>query len=64
MEKIKVIIDTDGQVAVETKGFKGRGCMAASQFLEKALGTTITTKKTSEYYEDAFQEKVKINHAK
>jgi hypothetical protein len=60
MEKITVIIEADGQVRVETKGFKGQGCMAASKFLEETLGAALEVKKTGEYYETEAKETVRI----
>lgn len=62
MEKIIISIDPAGKVKVETKGYKGIGCMAASKFIEKALGTITEVKKTASYYEDAEKEKVRINN--
>ncbi|MFN3152908.1 DUF2997 domain-containing protein [Bremerella sp.] len=35
---IEITIGTDGQSRVETKGFTGSDCQAASRFLETALG--------------------------
>ena len=61
MEKIIIVIDPAGQVKVETKGFKGSGCMAASKFIEETLGTVTATKKTGEYYEEAEKETVRIS---
>lgn len=42
----------DGNVEVETKGFKGAGCDAATKAFEEVLGGDVTSKKrTSEFYE-------------
>jgi hypothetical protein len=46
---------------VETKGVKGKGCMDVSKFIEEALGNTVDLKKTSEYYAEALEEKVRVN---
>jgi len=62
MEKIIILIDPAGKVKVETKGFKGTGCLAASKFIEEALGAITEVKKTAAYYEDAEKEKVRINN--
>lgn len=62
MEKITVIIEADGQVRVETKGYKGQGCMAASKFLEETLGATLEVKKTGEYYETEQRENVRLKN--
>lgn len=61
MEKIILNIDQTGNVTVETKGIKGKKCMDVSKFIEEALGNTIDLKKTSEYYADAIDEKVKVS---
>jgi hypothetical protein len=61
LEKIILNIDQTGNVTVETKGIKGKKCMDVSKFIEEALGNTIDLKKTSEYYADAIDEKVKVS---
>ena len=50
MKTIIVTIAKDGSTQVETKGFSGSSCQAASEFLEKALGSRQTEKLTSEFY--------------
>ncbi len=35
---IEVIVSTQGQTRVETKGFSGSRCREASRFIEQALG--------------------------
>jgi hypothetical protein len=47
---IEVIVATDGKVTVQTKGFTGSACKAASESLEKALGLKQSDKPTSEFY--------------
>ncbi len=47
---IEVIVATDGKVTVQTKGFAGSSCKAASEALEKALGVTQSEKLTAEFY--------------
>jgi hypothetical protein len=47
---IEVIVATDGKVTVQTKGFAGSACKAASESLEKALGLTQSEKLTAEFY--------------
>ena len=56
MKTIEIIITSDGQSRVETKGFQGAGCRAASQFLEKALGRTTSETLTSEFHQSASQQ--------
>jgi hypothetical protein len=48
---IEVIISPTGQIQVETKGFTGRDCLKASEFLEAALGQRQSDRVTPEYYE-------------
>lgn len=48
---IEVIVSPTGETKVQTKGFSGGDCLAASKFLEQALGATLTDTKTSEFYQ-------------
>jgi hypothetical protein len=48
---IEVIVSPQGESRVETKGFAGASCQAASQFLEQALGVRTNAKLTTEYYQ-------------
>ena len=50
---IDIIVAPDGQARIETRGFAGPGCRAASQFLEIALGQGSAERLTSEYYQAA-----------
>jgi len=50
-QTIEVIVGPDGSTRVETRGFAGAGCQAASQFLEAALGKRSAEQLTSEYYQ-------------
>jgi hypothetical protein len=50
MKKIIVTIAKDGSTKVETKGFAGTSCQAASADLEKALGIKQSEKLTAEYF--------------
>ena len=56
MKTIEVIITPNGESRIETKGFQGAGCRAASQFLEKALGQTKSETLTSEFHQSASQQ--------
>lgn len=38
MPQIEIVISSQGESQIETKGFSGTSCRAASQFLEVALG--------------------------
>ena len=48
---IEVVVSPTGETTVQTKGFTGGECMNASQWLEKALGISGETHKTSEYFQ-------------
>lgn len=48
--KLEVTINEDGTLSFKTTGFKGKKC-TKFESLEKAFGSVIETKKTSEYYE-------------
>ena len=50
MKIIEVIVLPDGQTRVETKGFSGSECRAASQFVEQALGQKLQEQLTPEFY--------------
>ena len=50
MAEIIVNIDREGNVSMETKGFKGPSCLKATEELEKVLGKKTSEKKTAEYY--------------
>jgi hypothetical protein len=50
MKKIEIIVAPDGQVRLETRGFQGAECQAASQFLERALGRKTGEQLTAEYH--------------
>ena len=53
---IEVIVTPAGDVKVETKGFAGAECRAASAFLEKALGTRQSEKLTAEFHSQRVQQ--------
>ena len=47
---IEVIVSPKGEATVQTKGYAGGDCLAASKFLEQALGVTTAEIKTAEFY--------------
>ena len=51
MKTIEVTVSPTGDVKVETKGFQGTGCKAASDALQKALGVVQSDKATPEMYQ-------------
>jgi hypothetical protein len=49
--EIELLFSPDGQVRIETRGLKGKTCVAETEALEKALGRVASRTKTSEYYQ-------------
>ena len=49
---IEVTVSPRGVATVQTTGFTGADCLAASRFLEQALGVTTTERKTAEFYQE------------
>ena len=49
---IEVIVSPDGKITVQTKGFAGSACKAASDSLEQALGLKASEKMTAEFYSE------------
>ena len=50
MKKIVIDITDDGEVRIETKGFKGKACIEESQFLKDLLGKETYKRLTPAYY--------------
>ena len=48
---IEITVKPDGSTSLETKGFAGNGCRAASEFLEQALGSRESEQLTSEFHQ-------------
>jgi hypothetical protein len=48
---IEVTISPKGETKIETKGYSGSSCQAASRFLEDALGAKLSDKPTAELYQ-------------
>lgn len=51
MQIIEIIISTDGQSRIETRGFTGSRCKDASRFLEAALGKVTSEQLTVEHHQ-------------
>ena len=51
MKTIEIVVDRDGRVTVETKGFAGGQCREASRFVEEALGTLTSERLTAEFHQ-------------
>ena len=50
---IEITVSPTGGTTVETKGFAGGACRAASRFLESALGTRAAERLTAEFHAGA-----------
>jgi hypothetical protein len=48
---IEVTVSPQGETTVQTQGYAGAECLAASAFLEKALGVTTREVHTAEFYQ-------------
>jgi hypothetical protein len=57
MKEIILDISNEGEVKIETRGFKGKGCITETQFLKDLLGSEIERSLTPTYWE---KEEVKI----
>ncbi len=52
IEQVEVTIGTDGKIKIQTLGFTGNACLAATEEAEALLGNMIITKDmTAEAYE-------------
>ena len=56
MKEIVLDIFDDGEVRIETKGFKGKTCLKEAQFLKDLLGKQTFQQLTPAYYVDQKQD--------
>ena len=52
MKEIILDISNEGEIRIETKGFKGKSCIAESQFLKDLLGKETERSLTPTYWEE------------
>ncbi len=57
MKEIVIDISDDGEISIETKGFKGKVCIEESQFLKDLLGKETFNRLTPAYYYNKDHEK-------
>ncbi len=50
MKTIEIIVASNGQTSVHTRGFTGIECRQASEFVETALGRRTDEQLTNEFY--------------
>lgn len=55
MKTIEIVVSPTGQTRLETKGYSGTTCQAASRFLEQALGQKLSERSTGEAHRSAGQ---------
>ena len=58
-KEIVIDIFDDGEVRIETKGFKGKSCIEETEFLKKILGTETHKQLTPAYYGTVNQQRKK-----
>jgi len=51
MKEIILDISNEGEIKIETKGFKGKSCITESQFLKDLLGNEVESSLTPTYWE-------------
>jgi len=52
MKEIIVEVSNEGEVKLETRGFKGKSCIAESKFLKDLLGKETAQNLTPAYYQE------------
>ena len=53
---IEIVVTPTGQTQVQTRGFVGSECRAASQFIEQVLGERTGEQLTAEFHQQASQQ--------
>jgi hypothetical protein len=52
MKEIVIDISYDGEIKIETSGFKGKSCVSESQFIKDVLGSETARELTPTYWEE------------
>ena len=52
MKEIVIDISNDGEVRIETRGFKGKTCITEAQFLKDLLGKETAKTLTPTYWQE------------
>ena len=51
MKEIVVDVSTEGEIRIETKGFKGKACVEEAKFLKELLGKETARSLTPTYWQ-------------
>ena len=52
MKEILVDISNEGEIRIETRGFKGKSCVIESEFLKNVLGKETSRSLTPAYWQE------------
>ena len=52
MKEIVIDVSSDGAIQIQTKGFKGKGCVIEAQFLKDVLGKETAKTLTPAYWQE------------
>jgi len=52
MKEIVIDISHDGEIKIETRGFKGKRCITESQFIKDVLGSEIARQLTPTFWQE------------
>ena len=50
MKEIVIDISNEGEIKIETRGFKGKNCLSESQFIKDLLGRETARQLTPTYW--------------
>ena len=59
MKEIVVDISPEGEIKIETRGFKGKSCLKESQFLKDLLGKETEHQLTPAYWNEQEETNIK-----
>ena len=52
MKEIVVEVKKNGEIRIETRGFKGKNCISETEFLKKLLGKETSQTLTPAYWQE------------
>lgn len=62
MKEIEIVIDKDGEVSIDLKGYQGKGCSNIAEALANALGTRVKSDKKCEYWQAETKAKAQVRN--